>query len=54
MIYKVEEIFEEIPEDPTHIRMNIPEELIMRLNWKEGDILTIRTEHETIVITKHG
>jgi hypothetical protein len=39
--FKVEEIFEDIPDDPENIIMNIPEEIREAAGLKEGDPIRI-------------
>jgi hypothetical protein len=54
LIFKVEEIFEDIPGDPDNVLMKIPPELLERNGWKEGDTLNITLEDGAILIEKHG
>ena len=51
-IYKVEDIFEDIPDDPKNVNMTIPPEIMESQGWKEGDTLKFVIENGTIVITK--
>ena len=51
-IYKVEEIFEDIPGDPDNVHMNIPNEIMESQGWKEGDTLQIKIEEGLITIVK--
>lgn len=54
-VYKVEELFEDIPGDPDNVIMNIPPEVCQELGWKEGDTLNITlTPEGTIEIKKNG
>ena len=39
--FKVEEIFEDIPDDPENVIMNIPEEIREAAGFKEGDPIRI-------------
>ena len=39
--YKVEDIFEDIEDDPDNVLMNIPPEILEQMGWKEGDTLNI-------------
>ena len=50
--YKVEELFEDIPEDPDNVIFKIPPEILERTGWKEGDTLTIQVIDDAITITK--
>jgi formylmethanofuran dehydrogenase subunit D len=52
LIFKAEEIFEDIPGDPDNVIMKIPPEILERNGWKEGDTLNIEVEDGAIVITK--
>ena len=40
-IYKVEDIFEDIPDDPKNVNMTIPPEIMEKANLKEGDTIKI-------------
>ena len=51
--YKVEDIFEDIPDDPDNVLMKIPEEIIEEMGWKEGDTLVIEQQEDgSIVLSK--
>ena len=50
--YKVEEIFEDIEDDPENILMNIPPEISEQMGWQPGDTLKINIERGVISITK--
>jgi AbrB family looped-hinge helix DNA binding protein len=50
--YKVEEIFEDIPEDPQNCLMKIPPEISEKMGWKEGDVLKITVKEGAIHIAK--
>ena len=50
--YSVEEIFEDIKDDPNNVLMNIPPEISETMGWKEGDTLKITVENGQMVITK--
>ena len=54
LTYDAEEIFTEIDGDPDNILMKIPQEILDRNGWKEGDELTITVEDGAIVISKNG
>ena len=53
-IYKVEDIFKEIPGDPDNVIMQLPPEICEQLGWGEGDTLNIQVEDGKIIIKKHG
>ena len=50
--YKVEDIFEDIKNDPDNVLMNIPPEIAERMGWNPGDTLKIIVEKGVISITK--
>lgn len=50
--YKAEDIFEEIEGDEENVLMNIPPEILERMDWAEGDVLNIKAEDGVITITK--
>ena len=50
--YKVEEIFEDIEDDPENVLMNIPPEISEQMGWLPGDTLKINIERGVISITK--
>jgi len=51
--YKVEDIFEDIPNDNENVLMKIPPEISKRMGWEPGDKLRIRVlEDRTISIEK--
>jgi formylmethanofuran dehydrogenase subunit D len=50
--YNVEDIFEDIPDDPNHVLFKIPPEITEQLNLKEGDQINVKQEGESLVITK--
>lgn len=50
--YHSNEIFEDIPGDPENVTMKIPPEVYEKMGWKEGDLLKIRVDGESITITK--
>ena len=47
--YKVEDIFKDIEGDPDNVLMNIPPEINEHLGLKEGDILDVTTEDNSIM-----
>lgn len=50
--YKVEDIFEDDPDNPDNVLMKIPEEIAEKMGWKPGDVLKVKTEKGSISITK--
>jgi len=52
LTYKTEEIFEDIPDDPDHVIMKLPPELLEQTGWQEGDTLEVELQNGTIVIMK--
>lgn len=51
--YKVEEIFEDDPDNPNNVLMKIPDEISEKMGWKPGDVLKITQDKEgSISITK--
>jgi hypothetical protein len=51
--YKVEEIFEDDPDNPDNVLMKIPDEVSEKMGWKPGDVLRItQDEKGSISITK--
>lgn len=52
--FLVEDIFEDIPDDPDNVIMKLPPEICEQNGWKEGDTLNIVVENGALVITKHG
>lgn len=51
--YKVEEIFEDDPDNPENVLMKIPDEISEKMGWKPGDVLRItQDEKGNISITK--
>jgi hypothetical protein len=53
LIYKAEDIFQDIEDDKDNVLMNIPPEIAERMGWKPGDVLRIQAEETGgISITK--
>jgi len=50
--YKVEDIFEDDPDNPDNVLMKIPDEIAEQMGWKPGDVLKIKTENKIMSITK--
>lgn len=51
-VYKVEDIFTDIPDDPDNIMMTIPEEVCKQLGLKPGDNVIIKMEDGGLKIQK--
>jgi len=52
-LFKAEEIFEDIPDDPKNVNMKIPDEISDRMGWKIGDTLRIQWgDQGTVIIEK--
>lgn len=52
-VYKVEDIFEDIPDDPKNVNMNIPQEIADAIGLKPGDPIKILWgDQGTIIIEK--
>jgi hypothetical protein len=51
--FKAEDIFEDIPDDPKNVNMNIPDEIMQKMGWKEGDTIRVLWgDQGTITIEK--
>jgi AbrB family looped-hinge helix DNA binding protein len=50
--YKVEDIFEDDPDNPDNVLMNIPPEIREQMGWEPGDVLKIKVEEGSIVLEK--
>ena len=46
IIYKAEDIFQDIEGDDKNVLMNIPPEIAERMGWVEGDVLRIKVLEE--------
>jgi hypothetical protein len=44
LIYKAEDIFQDIEDDKDNVLMNIPPEIAEQMGWKPGDVLRIQVE----------
>jgi len=52
-IYKAEEIFEDIPDDPENVNMKIPDEIADQIGLKPGDNVRILWgDQGTVIIEK--
>jgi hypothetical protein len=54
LIFKAEDIFEDIPGDPDNVMMTIPPEICEAQGWKEGDTLNVKVENGALIITKNN
>jgi hypothetical protein len=51
--FKAEEIFEDIPDDPDHVNMNIPPEIAEQIGVHPGDTVRVLWgDQGTIIIEK--
>ena len=48
--YPYEEIFQDIPGDPDNCLMILPEELMQKTGWKEGDILSYEVRDGNLIL----
>jgi hypothetical protein len=52
-IYKAEEIFEDIPDDPKNVNMKIPDEIAKEVGLEPGDTVRVLWgDQGTVVIEK--
>jgi len=52
-VYKVEDIFQDIPDDPENVLMTIPPEVMEKMGWKEGDNIKVKVgDQGTVIIEK--
>lgn len=49
MTYKVEDIFQDIPEDNKNVLMTIPPEVSEQMGWKPGDKLKVNIDKEGVI-----
>ena len=52
MVVSYEDLFEEIPDDPDNVLMNIPPEVCKAANLKPGDTVTVVQQGNGLVIKK--
>lgn len=50
--YKVEDIFEDDPDNPDNVLMKIPDEILESQGWQPGDTLSINVEKGVVTIHK--
>ena len=52
-IYKADEIFEDIPDDPENVNMKIPEDVAKEIGLVPGDnVKVLWGDHGTVIIQK--
>lgn len=51
--YLVEELFEDIPEDPDNVILKIPQEICDAQGWVEGTELDVTAEQGLLRLRKH-
>lgn len=52
-VYKQEDIFQEIENDPENVNMTIPPEIMERMGWKAGDRIKVLVgDQGTVIIEK--
>lgn len=51
MIYKAEDIFENIPDDPNNVILKFPPEVLEKTGWKPGTVLSIIANDGVIEIS---
>jgi hypothetical protein len=52
LTFKANDIFEDIPDDPDNVIMNLPPELLEITGWKEGDDLIVEMLEGSLCIKK--
>lgn len=50
--YLVEELFSDITDDPDHIMLTFPPEVVESTGWKEGDTLNVEVIDGKLHITR--
>jgi hypothetical protein len=51
--YKVEDIFEDDPDNPDNVLMTIPEEILKEVGWRPGDTVIIEQRDDgSIMLSK--
>ena len=50
--FNAEDIFSDIPDDPNNVNMTIPPEILEKMGWKEGDVLSVEWSEGQIVLSK--
>jgi len=52
--YRAEDIFEDIPNDPENVLMNIPKEIADEMGWSEGTTLSITVDNGVLVLEERN
>ena len=52
--YAADEIFQDIPDDPDHVLMTIPPEIIKQLGWSEGTRISVSVQDGLMIIKPIG
>jgi len=52
LTFKSEDIFEDIPDDPDNVIMNIPPQVLELTGWVAGDTLQIEVKNRILSINK--
>ena len=52
LTYTVEELFEDIPDDPENVIFKIPLAICEAQGWVEGDTINIKVEDGALVLSK--
>lgn len=51
MIYKAEDIFEDIPGDPNNVILKFPPEILEKTGWEPGTLLSVIAKDGVIEIS---
>lgn len=51
MIYKAEDIFEDIPGDPNNVILKFPTEILEKTGWEPGTLLSVIAKDGVIEIS---
>ena len=52
IIYKVEDLFEDIDGDPNNVLFKIPPEICQQMGWGEGTVVKIEASEGQLIISK--
>lgn len=50
--YLVEELFQEIPDDPDNVLFTIPPEICDHMGWNPGDTISIEVTEGKMILSK--
>lgn len=50
--YLVEELFQDIPEDPDNVLFTFPPEILLETGWKEGDTINFEVKDGCLILKK--